>query len=640
MQQALANALALYKSGEFDEALSALQPLLAAGNVGAQLHALHGNIQAKLGNNLAAGDAFLAAAESASADRTVFARFAVKMLNAAGADTRLSEAAELLLPHVSATPEDAFPVLSACLKNGKAALAAMYLETLDIANPHHAMLGMRLLRETGRLGEIVPYLDRVLVHRPDDGMFNAERFSAALMTCDFDVAEACMAAALDPKSDVGKNMLAAESVHRRLMWTDDPALLVMPGLEHHKAARVQAGFSPLPRRSMPSHGGPLKIAYLSSDFHTHATMMLLRQVLLQHDPSCVDFRLFCYTAADRISQRQSWEPELLERIVLVRDMDDLEAANVISNWRADILVDLKGFTGGARLGISALSDCPIKMTWLGYPGSMPGHGFDYAITDGIVTPDDAKPFYEEKLCRLPECYQPNDCITRPNPRGARRVDHGLPEGAFIFASFNGETKITRAMVGRWAGLLQGVENSHFWCLCKDETARRNILAEFARQGIAAIRITFANHVEYEAHIDRIPLADLVLDTFPCNGHTTTSDTLWAGVPVLTMTGRSFAARVAASLLSAIGLPELVANDEQAFVQKATALATSPHELADLRARIAANRYRAPLFDSERFARHLEAAYEAVAERARQGLAPEHMDIAALPPRTKPFAHSG
>jgi predicted O-linked N-acetylglucosamine transferase (SPINDLY family) len=276
------------------------------------------------------------------------------------------------------------------------------------------------------------------------------------------------------------------------------------------------------------------------------------------------------------------------------------------------------------------------VTWLGYPGSVPGVGLDYTISDRIVTPDSSKPHYEEKLCRLPECYQPNDSVSRPRPRPARRADHGLPEGAFVYASFNNVYKINREMVAVWADILRRTPDSVFWCLAP-VPARANLLEAFAAERVDAERLVFAGAIDYAAHIDRVALADLALDTFPCNGHTTTSDLLWAGVPVLALSGESFASRVSESLLSAIGLEEMAVRDRAAYADLAVRLHDDRPLLAFYAERLARNLSSAPLFDSTRFTRHLESAFAAMAARARAGLPPDHIDVPAMTPDDAPLA---
>ena len=279
---------------------------------------------------------------------------------------------------------------------------------------------------------------------------------------------------------------------------------------------------------------------------------------------------------------------------------------------------------------------PIQVAWLGFPGTTVNIDLDYIIGDHYVLPDASKAHFYEKYCRLPECYQPNDPFNRPKPRPTTRAQYGLPEDAFVYASFNGNRKITPQMVDVWCNILKRSKNSVLWLLCNGPRAEANIWSRLEARGINRKRVVFTARIRYEDHIDRQQLADLGLDTFPVNGHTTTSEQLWGGLPVLTVKGNNFASRVSESLLNAIGLPELVADDIKAYEDMAVQLAGQPERIAQFKETLAANRYIKPLFDAERFTHHLETAFEMMAERARQGLTPEHMDVPALPVRSQPF----
>jgi hypothetical protein len=638
MSKAWIEALVNYQSGDLAAALDILRGI-DDDSLPLQGLALKANIHARSGQPREAGELFLKASRMAGADHALMAKLAAKMFAAAGATDLLASAGPHLL---DAAPGDAnlvFDVLTALYGTNGSASALPHIRSLDLSNPAHAMLAINIARSAGDGKALLDITEAALVHRPDDGLFNAERFSAAIDLCDFPVISDCIAKASDPASVSGRNMLAAQSLHRRLMWTDDPILMATPGLEHFLLRQDMQQAVPLPRRTLAKGAQRIRIAYLSNDFYNHATMILLRGVLLAHDRQRFDIRLFCYTPQARAGEQAGWPALLRNSIEPVRDLSDLDAAQAISRWGADILIDLKGYTGGARLNIVRLSDAPVKVTYLGYPGSVSGAGIDYAITDRIVTPDEAIPFYEEKLCRLPESYQANDGEGRPLPTPAHRAQHGLPDDAFVFASFNSSYKITASMIGLWARILDQCPQSVLWILCPQGPVRANLLAEFAGHGIAPERIIFAGFAAYPAHVSRVALADLVLDTFPCNGHTTTSDVLWGGVPVVALSGESFAARVSESLLAAIGLPELAVNSTDTYVDLAVGLYRDRKRLSGLRATLSNNRSTMPLFDSERTTRHLERAYEQMARRAQAGLPPALIDVEPLPPREVAMVHA-
>ena len=426
--------------------------------------------------------------------------------------------------------------------------------------------------------------------------------------------------------------------HDHIMWCDDEGV-------NAKLTRMHGGTaftaqSRLERRSRPhSFGERIRIGYLSNDIcDQHATMRLMQGVLLSHDREKFDITLFCYTDDDVLSADQGLRSQY-GTIVSIRDLDDAQAADLIRRHGIDILVDLKGHTKDARISLVNRGLAPIQVAYLGFPGSGTGIDCDYIIGDRIVTPDTSRPHYHEKFCRLPDSYQANDRQHRVLPPPATRESLGLPADAFLIASFNAVKKITPRTARLWARILVAIPRAVLWMMCDDDDARANFIAFMASLGVAAERIHFARRADYPAHVARLQAADIAVDTFPTNGHTTTSDKLWAGLPVLTCKGRNFTSRVSESLLNAIGIPELVSDDEDGMVRLCIALANDGARLAEIRARLAENRHVAPLFDTTRFTRHLERAYEMMVQRERQGLEPDHFDVPALPRPDKSFAVS-
>jgi predicted O-linked N-acetylglucosamine transferase (SPINDLY family) len=389
------------------------------------------------------------------------------------------------------------------------------------------------------------------------------------------------------------------------------------------------------RRRLEPPEGKVRIGYLSNDFSTrHATMVLFRRVLECHDRDKFDIRLFCYTPG-LVSIDEGFRVTQ-NNIIEIGHLDDAAAAELVRSHQLDLLVDLKGHTFESRGNLVNLGLAPVQAAFLGFPGSGTGIDCDYVIGDRIVTPDSSRPFYHEKLCRLPESYQPNDNVHRPLPPPTRRSDLDLPAERIVFASFNATRKISPQAFDAWMRILKQVPDSVLWMMCKDPTAQTNLLAYAGKAGIEAERIVFASSTGQEAHISRLQAASIGLDTFPCNGHTTTSDKLWAGLPVVSVRGGNFASRVSESLLNAVDLPELVAGTVDDYVALAVKLAREPQTLAEIRRKLSERRFSAPLFDTERYTRHLEAAFEAMAMRCRNGQLPDHLDIAALPEREAPF----
>lgn len=430
-------------------------------------------------------------------------------------------------------------------------------------------------------------------------------------------------------------LFGIEAAFDHITWCGDEAI-------NARITRVQDGKpftaeARAARRARPHRWGEkIRIGYLSNDFSDqHATMRLFQSVILAHDREKFDVTLFCYTPSDLIALDKGMRRQY-PGLVPIGHLDDQAAEKRIRKQDIDILVDLKGHTKGARIDLVNRGLAPVQVAYLGYPGTGSGIDCDYALTDTTVTPNSSKPYFHEKLCRLPESYQSNDSRFRELPPPASRESLGLPEDGIVFASFNAHRKITPNTAKLWVRILEATGDSLLWIMCTDAFAQESFLGYMQSRGIAAERIRFAASEAYGPHIARLQAADIGLDTFPYNGHTTTSDKLWAGLPVVTKKGSNFASRVSESLLNALGVPELVASDDDEYVRLCVDLAKDHEKRAAIRQKIADNRFSAPLFDTERFTRHLEQAYEMMAERAKAGLEPDHLDVPALPPRTQPF----
>jgi predicted O-linked N-acetylglucosamine transferase (SPINDLY family) len=292
----------------------------------------------------------------------------------------------------------------------------------------------------------------------------------------------------------------------------------------------------------------------------------------------------------------------------------------------DILVDLKGYTQAARTGVLAARPAPIQVNYLGFPGTIGASFIDYVIADRHVIPEHQFGCYAEKIVWLPDSYQANDDC-RPSPDASPlRSDHGLPEDAFVFCCFNDNYKITPDVFASWMRILKAVENSVLWLFAENPEVPGNLQREALARGIAPNRLVFARHLPNSEHLARHRCADLFLDTLPYSAHTTASDALWAGLPVLTCLGETFAGRVGTSLLNAVGLPELVTSTPARYEKLAIELASERARLDAVRAKLVRNRSTTALFDTARFTRHLEAAYAAMMERHRSELRPDHLRI--------------
>jgi predicted O-linked N-acetylglucosamine transferase (SPINDLY family) len=296
---------------------------------------------------------------------------------------------------------------------------------------------------------------------------------------------------------------------------------------------------------------------------------------------------------------------------------DGEVAELAQALGLDIAVDLKGHTQNSRIQLFANRLAPVQVSFLGYPGTTGVDAMDYFIADRVAVPEAMSTFFSERLLLLPDSYQPNDNARRIADVLPSRAECGLPDDGFVFCCFNQSYKITPREFAIWMRLLDRVEGSVLWLLQWNPSATQNLRREAEARGIAPDRLVFANHRSQSEHLSRLRHADLILDTFNVNAHTTASDALWAGVPVVTLAGRQFAARVCASLLEAIGLPELVTDSEQDYEALSLALASEPGRMAALRTKLETNRLTTPLFDTTRYVRNLEAALVQAHENGRQ-----------------------
>src|SRR5882757_452764 len=369
----------------------------------------------------------------------------------------------------------------------------------------------------------------------------------------------------------------------------------------------------------------IRLGYVSTDFCRHAIAHLIAELFELHDRTRFELHAYSIGPDDKSDIRRRLMGSF-DRFVACEDRSDVEVARAIADAEIDILVDVNGFTKGARTNIFAQRPAPIQVNYLGYPGTMAAPYIDYIIGDKTVFAASGPAFYSEKLARLPHSYQPNDRKRPVADSSLRRHDFELADDQFVFCCFNNSYKILPETFGRWMRILQAVEGSVLWLLAETPTAMENLRREAATRGVDPARLVFARRIEPAEHLARHRLADLFLDTLPYNAHTTASDALWAGLPVVTQAGETFASRVAASLLGAVGLPELIAQSPEAYESLAVSLAKNPDRLAALKARLESNRLTAPLFDTGLFARHIEAAYRAMYDRYQSGLPPDHIDV--------------
>ena len=388
--------------------------------------------------------------------------------------------------------------------------------------------------------------------------------------------------------------------------------------------RMMNGRAPLP--GLRSYGHPrIRVAYLSHDFYVHATSILIAELFALHDRASFEIFGVSYGPDDGSPIRKRIAASC-DEFMDVRLLSDREIARALREREIDILVDLKGYTSWARSEILAYRPAPIQVSYLGYPGTMGCSLVDYLIADDCVIPEAERRFYSESIVHMPGCYQVNDRRRPLDLPAPRRSEVGLPDDAFVFCSFNNGWKITAPVFDVWMRLLRAVPDSVLWLLEGGPWTAERLRAEASARGVAPERLVFCGRLSYEPHLARHRLADIFLDTLPVNAHTTASDALWMGLPVVTCAGRGFAARVAASLLRSAGLSELIACSLPQYEQLALELARDRPRLCALRAQLERGRETQPLFDTPSFCRHLEAAYRRMCARHAGGEPPESFTI--------------
>jgi protein O-GlcNAc transferase len=442
-------------------------------------------------------------------------------------------------------------------------------------------------------------LDRAHALKPDADWLPGLRLYAALHLYDWSDFDAQRAALVDA---VAAGRRAVQPLTLQCV-ADDPLLQL-------QAARIWSQANSTARSAeqpAPAAAGKIRIAYVSRDFTSHPVSFLMAEVFELHDRSRFEVMAVNYGPASSDAMQQRLRTAF-DRFLDVEPLSDGRIAELMRGLGVDVAIDLTGLTEGARGGIFAHRPAPVQIQYLGYLGSAGCAHYDYVIADPVIVPPQAREGLDEKIIYLPS-YQAND-RRRPLPQAVpTRAELGLPEQGFVYCCFNNPSKITPAVFEAWCEILRRVPDAVLWVLDEDEQAVQNLRRHAQQHGVAAQRIVFAKRTTRDAYLASLQAADLFLDTLPYNAGTTASDALWMGLPVLTQAGRAFAARVAASLLRAAGLPELVMPSTTAYVDAAVRLAGQPAELARLRAVLGRGRTDSELFDTPRFTRNLEAAYE-------------------------------
>jgi protein O-GlcNAc transferase len=393
--------------------------------------------------------------------------------------------------------------------------------------------------------------------------------------------------------------------------------------EHFSQARFPADIR-FNHTVAPLAKGRIRVGYVSGEFRDQATSHLVVGVLEQHDKS--RFEIFAFDNGwDDHSEIRKRINDAVSNVIDVSRLSDSATAATIHESQIDILVNLNGYFGEHRMGVFAQRPAPIQVNYLGFPGTLGANYIDYIVADRHVIPEDQRKFYAEKIVYLPNGYQPND-REKSIASYTDRAEYGLPERGFVFCCFNNNYKILPAVFDGWMRILGQVSDSVLWLIAGGATTETNLRKEAMARGVSAERLVFAKRIPLPLHLGRHQRADLFIDTLPYNAHTTASDALWAGLPVLTCVGETFAGRVGASLLNAIHLPELITATLEEYENVAIDLATHPKKLDEIRNKLAKNRLTTPLFDTALYTKHIELAYLAMYERRQGGLPAHHIVV--------------
>jgi protein O-GlcNAc transferase len=468
--------------------------------------------------------------------------------------------------------------------------------------------------ELRRFADAAREFQRVLSVDPDYAYAAGKVIYYRLLCCDWTDYERDLAA-IREKVAAGKRAVIP---FMALNMADSVEMQMQCARIFHRD-RYPASAEPIWRGERYDHT-KIRVAYLSADFRQHAMAYLMAGVFDGHDRARLETTAISFGPDPKDAFRRRLESSF-DRFLDVQTMRDRDVALLMRELEIDLAVDLMGYTNNGRPGILTHRPAPVQVNYIGFAGTMGADYIDYIIADRFVIPEADQSAYTEQVVYLPDTYWATDNRLAIGERVPSRAEVGLPETGFVFCCFNQNYKIAPPMFDVWMRLLQEVDGSVLWLVEDNADASRNLRREAERRGVGVGRLVFAPRVPVGEYLARFRLADLFLDTLPFNAHTTASDALWAGLPMVTCPGSSFAARVAGSLLTAIGLPELIATDIANYEALALRLARDGGLLGELRAKLARNRATFPLFDTRRFTRHLEAAFQRMWERQQRGEPP-------------------
>ena len=519
----------------------------------------------------------------------------------------LSEAVDSYKQAIQIKPDyaDAYLNMGNSLRDQGDLVAAIdsYKQVLKI-NPDYADAYLNMgnsLRDQGDLVAAIDSYKQSLKIKPDYHIARAAKLYQQAHICDW----------IGIESD--ENLIPALGVSTQKISPFELLALEDSPNRHRLRSEIYAK-NDFPQKSLSLEARPVKkpkrlrVGYFSADFHNHATMYLMAKVFETHNSEAFEIYAYSFGHQSNDEMRQ----RLVKAVDVFKDVNELadqDVAKLVRQDQIDIAVDLKGYTKSSRTGIFAYRPAPIQINYMGYPGTMGADYIDYIVVDKILVPAEYQDGYSESIIQLPNSYQVNDNTRVISDRLMSKSQLGLPESGIVFCCFNNSYKISREEFNIWMRVLGKVQGSVLWLLKVNKFAEENLRKEAEKRGISGDRLVFAEKLPQGEHLARQRLADLFLDTFNYNAHTTASDALWAGLPVVTKLGKGFAARVAGSLLNAIGLPELITETIKDYEALILELATNPQRLAVLKEKLATNRLSAPLFDTELFTKHLEDGYE-------------------------------
>jgi len=445
----------------------------------------------------------------------------------------------------------------------------------------------------------------------------------ALQAADWELSDR-LTAQLMQAHQQGMTEEVSETPRTHLLWCEDEAVNVRTIASFAKRQFPER--PPLVTQAWPAKPGrKLRVGYLSYDFRAHATSLLHLGAMRHHDHEQFEWVAYCTSYDDGSAMRRDMLSRF-EQVRMLGKLSDLQAAQRIAQDRIDVLVDLNGLTEGTRMGILAHRPAPVQISYLGYPGTAGGRFIDYFIADPYTVPEGREALFPEKVIRIPHTYQINDYLARYLPPKPRKRPDGLPEGVPVVGMFNNVNKITPTAWQAWMRILQAVPEAVFWVLELNPVAREHLEAAAQRLGVAPGRLVFAPKLKQEQHLARMQFCDLMLDPWPYGGHTTTGDSLFAGVPVLALEGHNFASRVSGGLLHAAGLSELVRPTLEDYIAHGVQLLKSPERLAKMKQYLLRHRARLAVFDAPARTRHLELAYLATYALSVRGESPRHIRV--------------